>query len=144
MRQTTLDDFVRVAHGGREASTSAPSLSGLAPASAALTIADDDTPTTTTGSFTTEPADLIPVVLTAGTTYTFAQRPTATGGIEDPYLLLATNPDGTGIIAQDDDGGLGRSSMITFTPTESGTYYVVASSWYHQDPTAPGYPDYRD
>ena len=141
MRPASLDDFVRVDQGGRPVAASGPVVSGLTPTSAVLTIADADTPTTTPGSITTEAGDLIPVVLTAGTTYTFAHRPTATGGIEDPYLILATNPDGTGIIAQDDDGGLGRSSMITFTPTVDGTYYLYASSWYHVDPTAPDFQD---
>lgn len=141
MRPATLDDFVRVDQGGRHVSPPGPVASGLTPTSAVLTIADGETPTTVPGSFTSEAGDLIPVVLTAGTTYTFAQRPTATGGVEDPYLILAANPDGTGVIAQDDDGGLGRSSMITFTPAVDGTYYLYASSWYHVDPTAPDFQD---
>jgi serralysin len=143
MQPATMDDFVRVDRGGRDVQTSGPSLSGLTPTSATLTIADGQTPTTTPGSITTEPYDLIPVSLTAGTTYSFAYRPAAVDGIEDPYLGLV-NPTGTAFIAQDDDGGLGRSSLITFTPTDSGTYFLYASSWYHVDPTAPGYPDYRD
>jgi len=141
MQPTTLDDFVRVDHGGRHVSTAGPSLSGPTPTSATLTIADGDTPTTTAGSITTEAGDLIPVVLTAGTTYSFAHRPTAVGGIEDPYLILFANADGTGLIAQDDDGGLGRSSLLTFTPTADGTYYLYASSWYHVDPSAPDFQD---
>jgi Ca2+-binding RTX toxin-like protein len=137
-----MDDFFS-ADRGRDVANAPPSLSGLTPGSAALTTADGQTPATTPGSLTTETADLIPVALTAGTTYSFAYRPTLAGGIEDPYLGLL-NTAGTAFLAQDDDGGLGRSSLITFTPTESGTYYVYASSWYHVDPTAPGYPDYRD
>jgi serralysin len=143
MRPSTLEDFARAEHGGRDASPINPSLSGLAPTSANPTIADGQAPTTVPGSLATERYDLIPVALTAGTTYSFAYRPTETGGIEDPYLGLV-NPAGTAFLAQDDDGGLGRSSLITFTPTTSGTYYVYATSWYHIDPGAPGYPDYRD
>jgi serralysin len=142
MQPTSLDDFLPTAHGGRDAPVSGPTAVGPTPTSAALTIADGDTPTTTSGTISIDARNATPVNLTAGTTYSFAYRPTATGGIEDPYLLLA-NSTGT-VILQDDDGGLGRSSMITFTPTESGVYFVYASSWYHEDPSAPGYPDYRD
>ena len=146
MRQRTLEDFVRVGRNGRLESKESQidfRIGEAQPTSAALTISDDETPTVTPGSFTTERFDLIPVTLVAGTTYTFAQRPAATGGIEDPFLALF-NPTLTGVIAQDDDGGFGRSSMITFTPTADGTYYLYASSWYHVDPTSPGYPTYRD
>jgi serralysin len=143
MRPVSLDDFVRVEHGGGSASTASFSFSGLTPNSARFTVADGGTATVTSGSLKTEAYDVIPVTLTAGTTYSFAERPTATGGIEDPYLLLVAS-DGRTVVAQDDDGGLGRSSLLTFTPTATGTYYLVPSSWYHIDPSAPGYPDYRD
>ena len=76
----------------------------------------------------TENYDLIAVELTAGTTYSFAYRGTPTDGIEDPYLALF-GPT-FGYITEDDDGGYGRTSMITFTPTESGTHYLYATSWY--------------
>lgn len=75
----------------------------------------------------TENFDVIGFNLTAGVTYTFAERPTATGGIEDPFLLLF-NSDGT-LNRYDDDGGAGRSSLLSFTPTTSGTYYIGAASW---------------
>ena len=68
------------------------------------------------------------VTLTAGTTYTFAERGTGTSPLVDPLLLLADS--GGNILASDDDGGFGRSAMITFTPTETGTYLLAASSWY--------------
>src|SRR5262245_15495980 len=143
MRPASMDDFVQVDHGNRQSIGVNLPISGLTPTSANLTIEDGGTPTTIPGSITTQPYDLIPVQLTADTTYSFAYRPTEVGGIEDPYLGLF-NPDLSTVLAEDDDGGLGRSSMITFTPTESGTYYLFATSWYHIDPTAPGYPDYRD
>jgi Ca2+-binding RTX toxin-like protein len=136
-----MDDYVRVDTGRAHPATFQITASGLT-SSGNPTIADAGTATQVPGSFTTERYDLIPVTLTAGETYSFAERPTATGGIEDPYLALFSS---TGdLIAQDDDGGFGRSSLITFTPTTSGTYFVYATSWYHVDPTAPGYPDYRD
>ena len=72
--------------------------------------------------------DLIPIALTAGTTYSFAYRGAETGGIEDPYLALFG--PGFAYITEDDDGGFGRSSMITFTPEANGTYYLYATSWY--------------
>ncbi|PWG02254.1 M10 family metallopeptidase C-terminal domain-containing protein [Sphingosinicella humi] len=76
--------------------------------------------------------DLHAFNLTAGVTYTFAQRGAGADGLEDPYMLLygpgLTNES---YITEDDDGGLGRTSMITYTPTVDGTYYVLASSWYH-------------
>jgi Ca2+-binding RTX toxin-like protein len=144
MQPTFMDDFARVDQGGGKASPWTPSLSGLT-AGSKLPMADGAAHGSLTGSFTTEVGDLIAIPLAAGTTYTFAERPTITGGIEDPFLLLAKlTPTGLEVIAQDDDGGLGRSSMITFTPTVSDTYYVFASSWYHLDESAPGYPDYRD
>ena len=112
MRPTTMEDFVPVDHGGGKVSTTGPAFSGLSTTTARLTLADGATATMTPGSFTTEPYDVFVVSLTAGTTYSWAERPTAAGGIEDPYLLLV-GPDGHTVIAQDDDGGLGRSSLIT-------------------------------
>ncbi|RAK57234.1 M10 family metallopeptidase C-terminal domain-containing protein [Phenylobacterium deserti] len=143
MRPNSMDDFARITRGTRDAQKPEATLSGLTPTSATFTHADGAAPATTVGSLGTERYDLIPVALTAGTTYSFAYRPTETGGIEDPFLGLV-NPAGTQFLAQDDDGGLGRSSMITFTPTASGTYLLYTTSWYHIDPSAPGYPNYRD
>ena len=85
---------------------------------------------TLTGSLSgTENGDSYQLTLTAGTTYSFAYRGTETGGIEDPYLILY-DPTGTVAILQDDDGGAGRTSLFTFTPTVSGTYLLHATSWY--------------
>ena len=72
--------------------------------------------------------DLIAVELTAGTTYSWSYRGTEEGGILDPLLGLF---DGAfNLITTDDDGGVDRTSQITFTPTESGTFYLYATSWY--------------
>lgn len=73
-----------------------------------------------------EDGDLIAVNLTAGVTYTWNLRGAA-GGVEDPYLFLLNSAFGT--ISFDDDGGFGLSSMITYTPTTSGTYYLYATSF---------------
>jgi serralysin len=74
----------------------------------------------------TEPYDLIPIDLVAGQTYTFDYRGVP-GGLGDPFLfLLGTN---FATITTDDDGGLGTSSMITYTASASGTHYLVATSF---------------
>jgi serralysin len=87
--------------------------------------------------------DVYGISLTAGTTYTFAERGTGGDPLEDAYLLLY-NPATGEFVSEDDDGGLGRSAMLTFTPDASGTYYIVASSWYHlaTDSPDPG-TDYK-
>jgi serralysin len=87
--------------------------------------------------------DVYSIGLTAGTTYTFAERGTGGDPLEDAYLLLY-NPSTGEFVSEDDDGGIGRSAMITFTPETGGTYYVVASSWYHLATTStdPG-TDYK-
>ncbi|ACG78273.1 hypothetical protein PHZ_c1862 [Phenylobacterium zucineum HLK1] len=142
MRPATMEDF-RPSGGSPDTSSPLhPSLSGFTPIGAALPAADGQPPIRFLDSFSTEVLDVYGFTLQAGVTYTFAQRPAAAGGMEDPYLLLADS--GGNVIAADDDGGFGRSSMITFTPTATGTYLVAPSSWYHLDPGAPGYPDYRD
>src|SRR5688572_12543224 len=81
----------------------------------------------------TEEYDLISVNLVAGQTYSFSYRGTP-GGIEDPYLAIF-GPGGA-YITEDDDGGFGRTSMITITASQSGTYTLYATSWY----SVAGYP----
>lgn len=84
-----------------------------------------------------EEGDVYSFYLSAGTTYTFAYRGTSADGIEDPLLALYDST-GTVVLAQDDDGGIGRTSLITFTPTTSGTYLLNATSWYtveYSDPS---------
>ena len=78
----------------------------------------------------TETGDIIEVSLVAGQTYTFDYRGTA-GGVIDPYLGLFG--PGFTYITEDDDGGAGRGAMITYTPTQSGTYYLYATSFYTVD-----------
>ena len=91
-----------------------------------------DADETLTGSLSgTEAYDLIGVELVAGQTYSFAYRGTPVGGIEDPYLVLFNG--GGGYITEDDDGGAGRTSLITYTATATGTYYLYATSFYTID-----------
>lgn len=109
------------------------SLSGIsAPGSVIAADADLTVPGNLSG---TEEYDLIGINLVAGETYSFAYRGTEDGGIEDPYLALF-GPS-FGYITEDDDGGLGRTSQITYTATVSGTHYLYATSWY----TIAGYGD---
>ena len=72
--------------------------------------------------------------MNAGQTYTFDYRG-ATGGVVDPYLALFG--PGFTYITEDDDGGAGRGSMITYTPTTTGTYYLYATSFYTVDSDDP-------
>lgn len=84
-----------------------------------------------------EEGDLIAVNLTAGQTYSFDYRGVP-GGVVDPFLALF-NGTLTTVLAQDDDGGLGRGSLITYTPTVSGTYYLYATSFYTIDGEDPSF-----
>ncbi len=73
--------------------------------------------------------DLYPVSLKGGTTYAFDERGSGANPLIDPYLLLY-DPVTDQFVAQDDDGGFDHSSLLSFTPAASGTYYVVTSSWF--------------
>ena len=87
------------------------------------------TPGTLSGS---EDYDWVPVNLTGGQTYTFDYRGVV-GGLVDPYLALFGPGGLADYITEDDDGGAGRNSMITYTPTTSGTYYLYLTSFYTLD-----------
>ncbi len=85
------------------------------------------TATVTPGSLTPgEDGDLYAITLTAGQTYSWDLRGVA-GGVSDPYMFLLNSSFGT--LRTDDDGGQGLGSMITYTPTVSGTYYIYATSY---------------
>lgn len=104
-------------------------VAGSSIAGAPATVASHSQGTLSGSLSGTEQGDVYQLNLTAGTTYSFAHRGTATGGIEDPYLILYDST-GTVAILQDDDGGAGRTSLFTFTPLTSGTYLLHATSWY--------------
>jgi serralysin len=84
----------------------------------------------TPGSLDGEEYDLLAVNLVAGQTYTFDYRGIV-GGVVDPYLALFG--PGLAYITEDDDGGAGRGSMITYTATADGTYYLYVTSFYTLD-----------
>lgn len=87
----------------------------------------------TRGSATDE--DWYGVELEAGVTYTFIMLRDGDNPHEDPLLILY---DAAGNKLQENDdieidgdtsSGENRNSFITFTATESGTYYLGASGW---------------
>ena len=70
--------------------------------------------------------------LVAGRTYIIDLRgsPTGDGTLSDPYLRGIKGPDGRRIAGvSNDDGGEGYNSQLNFTPTESGTHYIIAGAY---------------
>src|SRR5438874_815978 len=83
----------------------------------------------TTGNIETAgDTDWFRITLTAGLTYQFDLKGSATsnGTLADPFLRLRDSA-GTSL-ASDDDSGTGLDSLITYTATASGTYYLSAGS----------------
>jgi len=77
---------------------------------------------------TTGDRDWFGVSLTAGQSYTFRLDGAATNGLSDPYLSLY-NGSGSLLGSNDDGAGAGTNSLLTFTPTSSGTYYLEARAY---------------
>ena len=76
--------------------------------------------------------DWFAVELEAGRTYTIDLRGSRTndGTLRDPYLRGIHDADGNLISGTtNDDGGESYNSRLTFTATESGTYYIAASAY---------------
>ncbi|MFN7166868.1 MAG: M10 family metallopeptidase [Pannonibacter sp.] len=67
------------------------------------------------------------VTLVAGVTYQFDLMGTGGDALADPYLELM-NASGDQL-KFDDDGGTELNSLLRFTPTTSGTYFVNAHGW---------------
>jgi hypothetical protein len=67
------------------------------------------------------------VELVAGQTYVFTLTGSGASPLQDPYLELRDS-DGV-LIAIDDDAGTGFSSLLRFTATDSGTYFINARAW---------------
>jgi serralysin len=81
------------------------------------------------GTIDATDADWVAVTLTAGQTYTMAMI--GVGALEldvdDTYLRLR---DSTGaLLVEDDDGGPGATSLLSYTPATTGTYYLDAQSF---------------
>ncbi len=71
--------------------------------------------------------DWYKVTLVAGVTYQFDLMGTGGDALADPYLELM-NASGDQL-KFDDDGGTELNSLLRFTPTTSGTYFVNAHGW---------------
>uniref|UniRef100_UPI003AA8050B M10 family metallopeptidase C-terminal domain-containing protein n=1 Tax=Tritonibacter scottomollicae TaxID=483013 RepID=UPI003AA8050B len=73
--------------------------------------------------------DWVAITLTAGETYRIdlTGAPSGNGTLSDPLLRLHSS-SGTQI-ATNDDGGAGLESLLTYTATTSGTYYLVADAY---------------
>jgi hypothetical protein len=69
------------------------------------------------------------VTLTAGVTYTI--QTSSDGAGTDAYLNVR-DASGVTILAFDDDAGDGVNSLVTFTPTSSGDYYIDAGTYANQ------------
>ena len=73
--------------------------------------------------------DAYAVELVAGRTYRIDLEGVATdkGTLVDPFLRWLRDGTGTGVAGtRDDNGGEGDNARQTFTPAESGTYYISA------------------
>ena len=73
--------------------------------------------------------DAYAVELVAGRTYRIDLEGSATdkGTLVDPLLRWLRDDTGTGVTGtRDDNGGEGDNAQQTFTPTQSGTYYISA------------------
>ena len=68
------------------------------------------------------------VNLVAGQTYTFAMTGTGASNVQDTYLRLY-GTDGATVVAQNDDGLPGLNSIVAFTATSSGAYFLDAGSF---------------
>ncbi|SFL05367.1 M10 family metallopeptidase C-terminal domain-containing protein [Shimia haliotis] len=73
--------------------------------------------------------DIVRINLVAGQTYTFELLGSPSGGgtLSDPLLNLYNSSGG--FITSNDDGGNGLESLITFTATSTGTYFLGADAF---------------
>jgi len=75
--------------------------------------------------------DTISVDLVAGRTYLISMQGTGANPLADTFLEIY-DPSGN-LVDFDDDGNVGTWSLITITPTESGTYELGASAFDNGD-----------
>ena len=90
----------------------------------------DDTATGNIG--TRSDRDWFAVELVADREYQIDLRgsPTGDGTLSDPYLRGIHDAEGTLISGTtNDDGGAGYNSRVTFTASETGTYYIAAGAF---------------
>ncbi len=71
--------------------------------------------------------DWYAVSLIAGQSYIFSLVGTGSQNLQDPYLRLY-GPGGSVQLASNDDGLVNQNSVIHFTASTSGTYFLAASA----------------
>ena len=69
--------------------------------------------------------------LTAGQTVTIELNGAAFNGVEDPYLRVRDSAGN--LLFENDDGGDGLNSRLTFTASYSGVYFIDVGSWNNGD-----------
>jgi hypothetical protein len=72
-------------------------------------------------------SDWFAVSLTAGVSYQLTANSAVTAGLSDPLLTLYSSSGA--FVASDDDGGVDLNSLLVYTPSASGTYYVGVSGY---------------
>lgn len=80
---------------------------------------------TFSGTLTTTDSDYVRISMTAGQVYTLRLDGVA-GSSAAPDVFLWLREASGASIASNDDGGGGRNSLITYTASTSGTYYLDA------------------
>jgi len=79
------------------------------------------------GTIVPDAIDFYEFDLTAGETYLFSLFGSGDTPLSDTFLYLL---DGEGnLVDVDDDGGASTNSLLTFTATSSGTYYIGAAAY---------------
>lgn len=75
--------------------------------------------------------DVFAINLQAGITYQIDLEGDRTGAgtLIDPFLNGIFDSSGVRVAAADDDGGVRSNSRILFTPSETGTYFISATSF---------------
>lgn len=83
-----------------------------------------------TGTLTVGDRDWFAISLTGGVSYTvdLMGATSGRGTLSDPYLRLM-NASGTLVASNDDKSSGCCDSQLSYTPTTSGTYYLVAGSY---------------
>jgi len=71
--------------------------------------------------------DWFAVNLTAGQVYTFGLNAAVANGLSDPYLVLYNNTSNQ--LAYNDDAPDSTNSLLSFTATSTGTYYLEARAY---------------
>lgn len=71
--------------------------------------------------------DWYAIELVAGVTYEFTLNGSGGDALSDPFLEIMGSTGSS--VASNDDGGVGLNSLLRYTPTRTGTFYVNAHGW---------------